>query len=312
MNIASEKDKPSRHARLRPAHRQGWLQRLTSGLHLPARCAVCHGWPRELICAECIAAQARPVLRCPGCAIRLPEDRLESQFPGKQSSLTPSETPMHGGAALAPDVPDATENAPPLCSDCETEPLDGLDAVHAALSYQWPWQGCIDAFKFGRQPGWAAALAERMAAQPAIVQAVQQCDVLVPLPLHRERLAERGFSQTLLLARTLRRQVARDHGLAPQQARLRHDWLVRTRHTVAQSTLPLEERLRNLQDAFAAKALHAPRLYGARAVLVDDVMTSGTTLQEAARALQRAGCATVVGVVLARTEKPSFDRETTA
>ncbi len=197
---------------------------------------------------------------------------------------------------------------PPLCDDCLAEPLDRLDAVHAALSYQWPWQGCIDAFKFGRQPGWAPALAERMAAQPGIAAAIRQCDVLVPLPLHRERLAERGFSQTLLLARALRRQIARRYGLAPELARLRHDWLVRTRHTVAQSTLPLEERLRNLEGAFAAKALHAPRLYGARAVLIDDVMTSGSTLQEAALALQRAGCATVVGVVLARTEKPGFER----
>lgn len=296
MNLASREGFFHSAVPLRPVSaQQNWLRRLAGSMRLPARCAVCNGWPRELVCGECVQAHAQWVARCPACAIQLPA-----------ASGAQAET-----SAAVHQPPASSSGAPPLCDDCEAEPLDGLDAVHAALSYQWPWRDCIDAFKFGRQPGWAGALAERMAAQPAIVAALQHSDILVPLPLHAHRVAERGYSQTLLLARALRQQVAQHHGLAPQQARLRHDWLIRTRHTVAQSTLPLEERLRNLQGAFAASSKQAAGLRGARAVLLDDVMTSGSTLQEAALALHRAGCATVVGVVLARAEKPSFARQDT-
>ena len=151
-----------------------------------------------------------------------------------------------------------------------------------------------------------------MVQNPRMVQAIRASDCLIPMPLHPLRLAERGFNQSLLLAKALRASAHQQQALQPQQAVLCSNSLLRIRHTRTQSQLPLADRLRNMRKAFAVPAAKADALAGKRIVLVDDVMTSGTTLQEAARALQRAGCATVVGVVLARTEKPSFDRETAA
>ncbi len=231
---------------------------------MPARCMLCHSWPSTIVCHACLQLHAQPATRCEACAVTL----------------------------------DATTDG--SCPECLGDGKPPLAACHAALSYQWPWRDAIDAFKFGKQPGWAPALAARMAGTPAIVQAVRHSDVLVPMPLHPLRLAERGFNQTLLLTRALRRMAQP----APEKARLRHDWLQRRRHTAAQSSLSRDARLGNLHQAFAVPARQIPLLRGAHAVLLDDVMTTGATLQEAALALHEAGCASVQAVVLARAEKP--------
>ncbi len=142
-----------------------------------------------------------------------------------------------------------------------------------------------------------------MAARAAIVEAVQQCDVLLPMPLHPQRLAERGYNQSLLLAQALRQQVHSRTGLQREQAAIHHSWLQRTRHTTPQSLLPLAERRRNIRAAFAVSTRHAPQLQGKRVLLLDDVLTTGASAQAAAQTLRAAGAAHVGVIVLARTEK---------
>ncbi len=242
-----------------------WFTRL-----IPARCGICQSWPAQPLCADCVQRHAQPMERCRGCALLLP----------------PDEDDGHG-----------------LCHDCSQHPAPLLESCHASLSYVWPWQGSIDAFKFHGQPALAGLLAARMAACPELVATVRDSDLLVPLPLHPHRLAERGFSQTWLLAQQLRRLVRPP----VQKAVLRHDWLARSRHTPHQSRLPHAEREHNIQDAFEVPARLAPLVEGRHAVLLDDVMTTGATLEEAARVLLAEGCHRVSAVVLARTEKPRFD-----
>lgn len=87
-------------------------------------------------------------------------------------------------------------------------PLDGIDGCHAAVSYGWPWQACVDGFKFGAQTGWATALAGVMLRDPLVRQAIRTCDVLVPMPLHPLRLVERGY--VLLSAQASRRCTDRE------------------------------------------------------------------------------------------------------
>jgi len=242
-----------------------WFTRL-----IPARCGICQSWPAQPLCADCVQRHAQPMERCRGCALLLP----------------PDEDDGHG-----------------LCHDCSQHPAPLLESCHASLSYVWPWQGSIDAFKFHGQPALAGLLAARMAACPELVATVRDSDLLVPLPLHPHRLAERGFSQTWLLAQQLRRLVRPP----VQKAVLRHDWLARSRHTPHQSRLPHAEREHNIQDAFEVPARLAPLVKGRHAVLLDDVMTTGATLEEAARVLLAEGCHRVSAVVLARTEKTRFD-----
>ena len=120
--------------------------------------------------------------------------------------------------------------------------------------------------------------------------ALDGADLVLPLPLSRARLQSRGFNQALLLARQL----------APLKTDSR--LLLRIRDTPPQSALKRAERLSGVSGAFAVDPLQSVRLKGARVVLVDDVMTSGATLFEAARVLRAAGAAHITGLVIARTE----------
>ena len=252
---------------------RGWLQRLLTPrtLQMPSVCSICHAWPARLVCQTCVERFDVPVRRCRACALSLP----------------------------ASD-PDAT-----LCARCLTAPPAALAGCHAALPYAWPWNGCIDRFKFHAQPGLATALAERMAAHSGIADALRQADLLVPIPLSADRLAQRGYNQSLLLARALRRLWRHDLGGADDRAVLRPQALQRVRSTLPQSTLNPTDRRRNVRGAFAVPAGHTGAdLQGRHALLLDDVMTTGHTLQEAARVLRRAGCASVQAVVLARADRP--------
>ncbi|WP_137894612.1 phosphoribosyltransferase family protein [Ramlibacter sp. 2FC] len=219
---------------------------------LPSQCAVCRAWPARPVCEACVTRFAQPLPRCSGCALPLP------------AGLT-------------------------RCGACLREPPP-LDACLAAVPYAWPWSQGIARFKFHQHSGWARPLAALLRSQPWVEPALEQADLLLPMPLSRQRLAERGFNQALLLARQLAPRKT-DAGL-----------LLRTRDTPAQHALPRRERLRNLRGAFAVEPLRAAELAGRRVVLVDDVMTSGASLHAAALALRQAGVAHITAMVVARTE----------
>ncbi|MEJ8848887.1 ComF family protein [Variovorax rhizosphaerae] len=221
---------------------------------LPSQCAVCRSWPARPICDACVARLAPPVARCPTCAIPVPEGITR-------------------------------------CAECVANPPP-LDACMAACAYEWPWPEYIAQFKFHGDAGWAAPLATLMRSAPWVEPALEQCDLVLPMPLALERLRERGFNQALELARRL----------AP--GKVDATLLLRTRETTAQSGLLRAERLLNLRGAFAIEPLRADEVRGRRVVLVDDVMTSGASLFSAARVLRDGGASHVSAIVLARTGAP--------
>jgi len=245
-------DRPMSSSAIRlPAHR-----RLAQGARrwlgaLPSQCAVCHGWPAHPLCGDCVARFAQPVARCWTCALRVP--------------------------------PDVTQ-----CGECLRHP-PVLDACLAACDYDWPWAECITRFKFEEQPGWAAPLALLMRSMPGAEPALEDADLVLPMPLFASRLRKRGFNQALELARRL----------APRQCDA--GLLLRMRDTPAQSGLNRSQRLHNLRGAFALDPLRAAEARGARMVLVDDVMTTGASLTLAAQVLREAGAAHITALVLART-----------
>ena len=176
------------------------------------------------------------------------------------------------------------------CGRCLGAPPP-LDACHAAVSYEFPWSALIANYKFNGQAGWARGFATLMRSAPWVEPALEEADIVVAMPLSVQRLAERGFNQALLLARAL---------AAPKtEARL----LLRVRHTAAQAALDRQERLGNVQGAFAVDPLRASQLRGKRVVVIDDVMTSGASLYTAAEVLRQAGAARVTALVLARTDE---------
>ena len=236
-------------------------------LALPARCEVCRAWPARPICDDC----AR-----------------EAGDPGHGIHHRCARCALPLTQPLAVSAP----QDPALCVACRLRPAP-LDACACALPYDFPWDGLIGRLKFGGEPGLAGPLAALLRACPAVGQLLSAADWVVPLPLAPGRLAERGYNQALELARRLapRRQ------LAPRLLR-------RVRETPPQTSLDRAARVRNLRQAFEVDPAQAATIQGRRLLLVDDVMTSGATLHEAARVLRAAGAAHVAAVVLARTNLP--------
>ena len=117
-------------------------------------------------------------------------------------------------------------------------------------------------------------------------------DVIVPVPLHRSRLRQRGFNQSVLLGRVLSRQL-----FIPMLP----DALVRTRQTEPQIELSVAERRVNVKGAFAVNK--PDRIMGKRILLLDDVMTTGSTIDECAHELKKAGARGVIAVTIARTAR---------
>ena len=192
--------------------------------------------------------------------------------------------PRCGRCAI--EVPAATG----VCGACLTDPPP-FERTLAAVDYAHPWDGLITQFKFHSALDLAPALSHRMldtfhrgsGPTPAL---------LLPIPLSAERLRERGYNQAWELARRLARALN-----CRAEARL----LLRVKDTPHQLALAPDQRAGNVRAAFAVEPRRRAELAGATVTLVDDVMTTGATVSEAARVLLQAGAARIHVWVVART-----------
>lgn len=224
------------------------------------------GWLPGL-CAICRAWQRRVI--CTDCLHR--EFRAERRCPRCAARLPP-------GAAH--------------CVAC-SQAAFALSSTVAACSYESPWDGLVAQMKFHDRAPLVGPLAQLLAFR--IRQAgTHRPHALVPLPTTRARRIERGAELTTLLARALGHELR-----LPVWTTV----LERHRESPPQRSLDRAQRQRNLRGAFAVPPVSASRLGRTRIALVDDVMTTGATLDEAARTLQAAGVHEVQAWVLARTER---------
>ena len=164
--------------------------------------------------------------------------------------------------------------------------LRSLSRLRSAVAYEGPAEAAIHRFKY---QGWrrlAAPLAELVAERLVIEGLGARC--VVPVPLHSDRLRARGFNQAELLARELRRRLVVFEPVGK---------LVRTRPTPPQVGNDRLRRFENVRDAFE---WHGPTIGGEAMLLVDDVATTGATLDACAKALREAGSGPVTGVSVAR------------
>jgi ComF family protein len=186
----------------------------------------------------------------------------------------------------------------PLCRRCGVEldsarrecgcraRLRALTRLRSAAAFEGPIESAVHRFKY---EGWrrlAQPLGELLA-ERLVVEGLP-ARRLVAVPLHRERLRQRGYNQAELLAADLRRRLAI---FAPAGE------LVRTRPTPPQVG---HDRLRRFENVSGAFEWHGPRLDGEAMLLIDDVATTGATLDACARALREAGSGPVTGVSVAR------------
>lgn len=191
---------------------------------------------------------------------------------------------------------------PALCGRCLRQP-PAFDATVVATDYTAPIDRLVLELKFGARLALATLFAERLHAALAALAAatagspddraalpLPACLTAVPLGL--QRLQQRGFNQALEIARPLAKTL--DVTLAPRM-------LVRCRETAAQARLSPAERHQNLRGAFILAPEWLARVRGCHVGVVDDVMTTGQTLNETAATLKRFGAARVTNLVFART-----------
>lgn len=160
-----------------------------------------------------------------------------------------------------------------------------FDATLSVLYYRFPADAMLRRYKYHGLLAVADLLGGLLAERAADIP---HPEVLVPMPLYRQRLHERGFNQAAEIARI----AAGKLGLA-----LDLQACQRTRPTPPQAGLKLRERVKNMRGAFACDA----SLQGKHVALVDDIMTSGASLNELARTVKKAGAARVDCWVVART-----------
>ena len=213
-------------------------------------------WPQD--CVLC-GAQASSGTLCAPCETDLP------WLPLQRCSVCA--LPLASGA---------------VCGACVARP-PRFDRVEAPFAYRYPLAQLIHALKYGGRLALARTLGEALARTVP-----RDVDVIVPMPLARGRLAERGFNQALEIARV----VAARTGIP-----LLRDAVRKVVDTPPQAALPWNERARNVRRAFVCDS----DLAGVRIAVVDDVLTTGATLNELARVLRKAGAVSVAGWVVART-----------
>jgi ComF family protein len=169
-----------------------------------------------------------------------------------------------------------------VCGACLIRP-PRFDRVQAAFRYDYPLDALIHAYKYGGKLALARPLGEALAERITL-----DVDVMVPMPLARGRLAERGFNQALEIARVIAGKT---------RIPLAFNACRKVADTPPQAKLPWKERAKNVRRVFVCDA----DLEGRHVAVVDDVLTTGATLNELARVLLRAGAASVRGWVVART-----------
>jgi ComF family protein len=162
-----------------------------------------------------------------------------------------------------------------------------------------PWRGWIHRFKHHGEPEWARLFGRILLSHSQVRQVLDGGDVWLPVPMSAPALGARGYNHAWELTRWL---AAVHAGTAPMA---HPDWLIKTADTLAQHTLTRRERLANLKHVFALSAAGSQGVHGRNVVLVDDVMTTGATLECAAAALLKGGATRVEAVVFARTPKPA-------
>lgn len=174
-----------------------------------------------------------------------------------------------------------------ICGSCLAAP-PSFDATHAVFTYDFPLDKLLQQYKYRETLQLSKTFSVLLEQKLKASQMDRKIDLVIPMPMHHKRLQERGFNQALEIAR----QLSNTTGLPLDYAACQ-----RVKLTPPQASLPLKERSKNIRGAFHC----GTDLQGLNVVLIDDVMTTGASLDELAKTLKQAGAAHVECWVIART-----------
>lgn len=244
-----------------------WLARMRD-IALPSQCALCGNLSQRVLCAGCDEQYWNETrTRCPVCALPMPV------FAGVSGNKSSIKSGVKNGAQ-------------PRCRRCIAEPPH-FDATIALADYHAPLDTLALELKFHARLATADEFARQLHAMFEATDSPAP-DVVAPVPLSRTRLRVRGYNQAWSIGKPLGRRLG---------TQADPTLIARTRDTAPQAKLDLDTRRRNVGDAF--KVLHDVR--GKHVGIVDDVMTSGATLDALARTLKTAGARRVTNFVALRT-----------
>ena len=254
------------------------------------------GWPRQTARLERAGRAALDLIYPPRCPVTDEPVTRHGAFSGAAWARTRMISAPQCEACGLPFA--LTDPVAPLCAPCAAPArlpasLTGprcLDRVRSALAYDEEAAGLVMGLKYADRHDQVPALARLMAVAGDVL--LERDVVLVPVPLHRRRLAARRFNQAALLSGALAKLSGHPH--APLM-------LARTKATPKQKGMSARGRRLNVAGAFAMRRGQEAR--GARIVLIDDVLTTGATLTACARVLRRAGAMSVEALTLARVLK---------
>jgi ComF family protein len=184
-----------------------------------------------------------------------------------------------------PKTPSAPDH---LCGDC-LQSVFLFDSARSATQHSGVVRRRIHQLKFGGQLHWVPPLAELLATLVRREERALTVDMIFPVPLHVKRLRQRGFNQAGLLAKAFGHQVG-----IPVLFHV----LTRKSWTEPQTRLNREERLRNVKDAF--RVIDTGKVRERRVLIIDDVYTTGTTLNECAKTLKATGASEVHALTVCR------------
>jgi ComF family protein len=178
-----------------------------------------------------------------------------------------------------------------LCGSCISSPPD-FDTTRAVFLYQFPIDAMMQRYKYGKSLNLGNAFGQFLGSKMLPEAYAKNIDLVIPMPMHPQRLKERGFNQALEIAKVL---------VKNQKVKLDYKAVTREKLTPPQASLPLKDRVKNIKGAFKIKGDSLNQFHGKRIAIVDDVMTSGASLNELAKTIKQAGAAHVECWVIART-----------
>ncbi|WP_235189703.1 ComF family protein [Methylotenera sp. L2L1] len=175
-----------------------------------------------------------------------------------------------------------------ICGSCISTP-PSFDATTALLTYDYPVDGLLQHYKYNASLNLAQTFASLFVEKKHTQLTTQnEINLIIPMPMHQNRLKERGFNQALEIAKLLSKAFT---------IKLDYTSCQRTKHTPPQASLNLKDRIKNIKGAFGCQQ----NLQNLNIAIVDDVMTTGASLNELAKTLKQAGAAHVECWVMART-----------
>jgi ComF family protein len=178
-----------------------------------------------------------------------------------------------------------------VCGSCLNNPPD-FDATKAVFLYAYPIDAMMLRYKYGNSLNLGDTFGEFLAEKVNVEDCLKNIDLIIPMPMHPQRLKERGFNQAIEIAKVLTKNC---------KEKLDYKSTIRQTLTPPQASLPLKERVKNIKGAFKVNADKLGKIQGKRIAIVDDVMTTGASLNELAKTLKKAGASHVECWVIART-----------